>query len=389
MLYGFAFLMIVVLLIAGTVAMYKGVFRSTVPLVVEAPRAGLTLTPGAPVKLRGVEIGTVDSVAVVNGSDGDSVRIRLKIDSGEIRNIPADATAEIVPPTAFGAKYVQLDPGTAPARAIAIGSTIRADKVTVEVDTAFENLTKVLDAAHPAQVDAALTAGAEALDQRGSELGQLISQTNRYLTSFNPLLTTLTADIKSGRRVAATYAAVRPNLVAWASQAGVTSATLEQQQASLHAFELSLMTFDSNTSSLLNRAGNLIVTSLNLYGPVAGVVAKYSPEIPCLVLGLDATNKRAEAAIGGDRPALSTITRIVPARDPYTYSQNLPVVGDTSAPACYGLPDVSPGVARATNPWFKTGANPYVGPQPTATQNMLNTFFGLLSGGANIAGAGR
>jgi len=385
-LYGFLFIALVLFLIAGTGAMYKGIFRSTVPLTVESSRAGLTLAKGAPVKLRGVVIGKVSGITHADDADGGRVTIDLQIDSASFGDIPQSVTAEIVPPTAFGAKYVQLDPGTGAFLPIAAGDTIRADKVTVEVNTAFQNLTKVLNAAHPAQVNAALTAAAESVDQRGLEIGNLIQQTDRYLTSFNPFLRSLTDDINAGERVATTYAGVRPDLVALASNAGVTSQTLVQEQASLHAFELSLTAFDVTSGTLLHGSGRLLSTTFNLFGPVASVVARYSPELPCLVLGLASANKQVEQAVGGVHPGLSTFTRLVPPRNPYTYSQNLPLIGDTSGPSCYGLPNVTPAEALQPPPALYTGANPYAGPQPTAPQMTLNTLLGLVSGGANLVG---
>lgn len=382
--YGFTFLAIIALLIVLTVAMYKGVFKSTEPLTVDASRAGLTLAPGAPVKLRGVDIGTVDKVTEIGGITGKGVRISLKINSGELHNIPSDVTAEIVPPTAFGGKYVQLEPGASVAPGIAAGSTIKADKVTVEVDTAFENLTKVLNAAHPAQVDAALTAVAEAVDQRGTELGTLIGTSNTYLGSFNNFLGALTSDIKSGQNVASTYAKASYNLVALARQAGVTSQTLTEQKTSLHSFDAGLTVFDAALSGLLGGSGRLITNTVNLYGPVAQLLAIYAPELPCTIQGLDSANRLAEKLVGGTHPGITTITRVVPSRDPYVYPTNLPIVADQSAPSCYGLPYVTPSEARSTNPYFQSGANPYVGAQPSPASNLLTTLLGGLAGGANL-----
>jgi len=387
--YGLTFIVLMLVLVAGTVATYRGAFRSTVPLTVESSRAGLTLSAGAPVKLRGVVIGRVGEITNATASTADDVTIRLEIDKGQFARIPSDVTARIVPPTAFGAKYIQLNPGTAGSARIEAGATIRADRVTVEVDEAFENLTKVLDAAKPAQVNAALTAVADSVDQRGEVLGGLITKTDRYLASFNPFLTSLTADIRAGRSVAATYADATPDLVGLARSAGVTSKTVADQQASLRAFVLSLTSFDTGASKLLDSSGTRLHTTVSLFAPVADVVARYSPELPCTVLGLASANKLAEAAVGGTHPGVTTITRIVPARDPYKYDRNLPLIGDTRGPACYGLPYVTPEEAEAAPPFFDTGANPYAGKQPTPAASTLTTLFGLLAGGANLAGGGR
>ncbi len=378
--YGFVFLGLIVALIAGTIAKYQGAFDDTVEVTVEADRAGLTLAAGAPIKLRGVEIGSVSDVE----TDGRRVTIVLEIDEDKVDRVPADVTAQIVPPTAFGAKYVQLTPVEEGGPTIEAGAVIPADKVTVEVDEAFENLTKVLDVARPAEVNSALTAVAGALDQRGRLLGDLISQTDAYLVSFNPSLRTLSADLRVADDVADVYDVARPDLVAALSQTGTVSQTLVRQQASLRALERSLTGFSDEADTLLRSSEKGLVTTLELLGPVTGVLERYAPELPCLVLGLARTNELAEAAVGGTNPGVTTITRIVPGRDPYTYQENLPLVGDDRGPACYGLPVISAEEAAQRPPHLHTGANPYAGPQPTPDQAALDTLLGLIQGGTQL-----
>ncbi|KRB76258.1 hypothetical protein ASE01_14730 [Nocardioides sp. Root190] len=378
--YGFIFLLLIVGLIAGTIAKYQGVFDDTVRVSVESDRAGLTLASGAPIKFRGVEIGTVGEIDV----DGDSVTIELDIDSDEFAKVPADVTAQIVPPTAFGAKYVQLTPVTDDGARITAGAVIPADKVTVEVDEAFENLTRVLDVARPAEVNSALTAVAGALDERGELIGDLISQTDAYLVSLNPSLRTLSADLRVADDVADVYDVARPDLVATLTQAGVVSKTLVRQQASLRALERSLTGFSDHADTLLRASERNLVTTLELLGPVTDVLERYSPELPCVVLGLASANELAEAAVGGTHPGVTTITRLVPGRDPYTYEENLPLIGDDRGPQCYGLPYVTQAEAEQEQPDFRTGANPYVGPQPTPDQAVLDTLLGLIKGGTQL-----
>lgn len=384
--YGFAFLTVIVAIILLTILVYRGVFKSTVPLVIQADRAGLTLADGAPVKLRGIVIGEVSKVSE-NPNGPDQVRIDLAIDKGQFGHIPANVTAEIVPPTAFGAKYVQLDPAVTSAPAITAGSMITADRVTVEVDTAFVNLTKVLNAAQPAQVSAALSSVAEAVDQRGNLIGNLISQTNTYLRALNPLLSTVTTDINNGARVADVYAKAEKDITGLASSAGVTAQTIVDQEASLHAFELGLTSFDGDLTGLLNTSAAPLTVSLKLSEPTLRLVARYSSELPCTILGLSSANKLAEVLAGGGTfPGITTITRVVPTREPYIYPANVPQIGDTSAPNCYGLPYVTPAEASLPSPTFRTGANPYAGPQPDAAQNALTELLGLTSAGGNLLG---
>lgn len=379
--YGFLFIALVGLIIAGTIAKYRGAFEDNVVVTVEADRAGLTLAAGAPIKLRGVEIGTVGKV----DHEGKTVMIELRIDDDLVGHVPADVTAQIVPPTAFGAKYVQFTaPRGTTAEPIEAGAVIPATRVTVEVDEAFENVTQVLDVARPAEVNAALTAVASAVDERGELVGELISQTDQYLVSLNPALPTLGADLRSADDVLAVYEGARPDLISTLTQTGDISDTLVRQQASLRAFERSLTTFSDEADVLLRSSEDGIVTSLTLLEPVSRTLERYSPELPCLVLGLANTNRLAEAAVGGTNPGITTITRLIPGRDPYTYGENLPQLGEDRGPVCFGLPYVTPGEAEQPPPYFKTGANPYAGPQPTPDQAALDTLLGLLQGGANL-----
>lgn len=363
--YGFLFLGLVGLLILGTVAQYRGVFEDNVVVTVEADRAGLTLAKGAAIKLRGVEIGRVGEVE----DDDGTVKIELEIDEDKIDQVPADVTAQIVPPTAFGAKYVQLtEPDESTADPISAGAVIPGTRVTVEVDEAFENLTQVLDVARPAEVNAALTAAAGAVDQRGALIGELISQTDAYLVSFNPALPTLSEDLRVADDILDVYAAARPDLVSTLDQTGDISDTLVRQRASLQALERSLTTFGDEADVLLRSSEEGIVTSLNLLEPVSRTLERYSPEIPCLILGLASLNEFAERAVGGIHPGLYALARLIPARDPYTYEENLPLLGEDRGPACYGLPFVHPprpsGPRRTSTP----GRTPTSVPSPRPTR---------------------
>jgi phospholipid/cholesterol/gamma-HCH transport system substrate-binding protein len=379
--YGFLFIGLTGLLIAGTIAQYRGAFEDNVLITVEADRAGLTLAEGAPIKLRGVEVGDVERIDI----DDDTVLIELAIDEDRIDRVPADVTAQIVPPTAFGAKYVQLTvPAGSTAEPIEAGALVPATRVTVEVDEAFENLTLVLDAARPAEVNAALTAVAGAVDQRGRLIGELITQTDQYLASLNPALPTLSADLRAADDVLEVYEAARPDLISTLTRTGQISDTLVRQQASLRAIERSLTTFSDEADVLLRSSAEGIVASLTLLEPVTRTLERYSPELPCVVLGLVAVNGPMEAAIGGTNPGLTTLSRVIPRRDPYTYAQNLPLLGEDRGPHCFGLPRVTPEEAAQPPSWMRTGANPYVGPQPTPTQASVDTLVGLLAGGGNL-----
>lgn len=367
---GLMMILLIAAIVAATIAQYRGAFTSTVDVTVDADRAGLTLAAGTPVKLYGVEVGAVGDI----DTDGDRVSVELKLDPDEIENVPSDVSAQIVPPTAFGAKYVQLSADAASsAPAIEAGAVIPGTRVTVEVNEAFVNLTRVLDAARPAEVNSALTAVADAVDQRGEVIGRLISQTDAYLTSFNPSLQTLSDDLRVVDDVADIYDVVRPDLVDTIDDAGATSETVVAQQASLRALTLSLTSFSDSTDVLLRTSQAGLETSLKLLDPVTEVLARYSPELPCLVTGLAASNKLAESAVGGMNPGVTTYTRIVPGREAYQTPDELAVLGEDRGPACYGLPYVTPAESDLSYVDFETGTNPYSQPAPSLAPTDLLT----------------
>ncbi len=381
LVFGVAFIALLVVVVLGTIASYRGTFKDTMPVTVHAARAGQTLAPGAVVKLRGVEVGTVETVR----TEGDGVAIELALDPDQARRIPADVTVQIVPPTAFGAKYVQLtDPASGTSGRIRAGEEIGADRVTVEVDEAFQSLTRVLDVVRPAEVSGALTALADAVDTRGEKLGDLVRRTDRYLGDFNPNLEELTADLRAGDDVAATYDAARPDLIEMVTALATTGDTVSEEQSRIRRLAKDLRAFSTEADAFLKESGSGIVDLTETFEPVADVLARYSPELPCMILGLAGANPLAEAAVGGTHPGVTTITRVVPGRDPYLYPKDLPIVGDDRGPQCHGLPYITPEEAQAPAPVFRTGTSPYAGPPPNPAERATTTLINLLIGGGNI-----
>lgn len=82
-----------------------GAFDGGYELVGSFDAAGQGLLAGSDVKVRGVNIGQVRSIALVDGR----ALVKLRIKDGE--EVPTDATAVIRPKTLFGEKFVDIDPG--------------------------------------------------------------------------------------------------------------------------------------------------------------------------------------------------------------------------------------------------------------------------------------
>jgi len=102
--------LIALVLIAGTIVVGVswsfGAFDNTYPLKASFDAAGQGLQKNSDVKIRGVNVGKVDSVNLVNGR----ALVSMSINHGD--RIPFSATAIVRAKTLFGEKYVDIDPGS-------------------------------------------------------------------------------------------------------------------------------------------------------------------------------------------------------------------------------------------------------------------------------------
>ncbi len=93
-----------VVFVVVTSAIFAGSFRSSVPVTLKSERSGLIMETNAKVKMRGVEVGRVGHVGASDGS----AELQLELDPAQIQHIPANVEAQINATTAFGAKFVDL-----------------------------------------------------------------------------------------------------------------------------------------------------------------------------------------------------------------------------------------------------------------------------------------
>ena len=168
--------------------------------------------------------------------------------------------------------------------------------VTVEINDTFAHLMGLLEATKPAKVNAALTALATALQGRGHEAGQLLTKLDTYLQQINPTLGTLQHDLPLARSVLGTYSALDAGPAAYRAQPVTTSDTIQDNQASLDAFLLSLTTVSSKTTTFVQRNQHNLTTTLDVLPPTERVLAEYAP------------SSRASSARWSTRPSRSPRT---------------------------------------------------------------------------------
>lgn len=209
-------IVVIAALVLVTGLLFSGSLRSTVPVTVVSDRTGLIMDDGAKVKMRGVQIGRVESVGSGSAADGALLpNLKLRIDSGPFRYLPSNVEAQIKASSAFGAKYVDLivPPGGASPEPLRPGAVLRSSNVTVEVNTVFENLQSLVQSIDPAKLNAVLSALAEAFGGKGERIGQAITATNKVLLGVNPRMATVAEDWRLFGQTAEAYSFAAQNIL--------------------------------------------------------------------------------------------------------------------------------------------------------------------------------
>lgn len=374
-LVGVAFLAVLVGLFALAGALYGQVFRTTVPVRLEADRIGLVMAPGNDVKLRGVEVGRVSSVEHTAGG----AVLTLGLDPAAIGRIPANVLAEIVPTTAFGTKYVSLSEPAEPSPArIVAGAALRNSAVTVEVNDVFDNLATLLGSVDPAKVNATLGELAQALDGRGDAIAGLAANADRYLARLNEKLPVLQRDLVALGAVSQLYADVSPDVLRILDNTTVTGATIVDQAGQLDAFLLSVTALARTGDAVLQENRVPLVTALDVLRPTTDLLHEYDPMLTCFVTGLDRTRTKLEPALGGASPEVRLNTTISIGQPAYERPRNLPKIGADNPPSCFGLPVVEPDERPTPRVETDTGLDPPTGRVRAGDLPVAELLFGPL-----------
>jgi phospholipid/cholesterol/gamma-HCH transport system substrate-binding protein len=323
--------------IAVTVLFYNQAFTSTVPVTLDTDHAGNEMTAGADVKVRGMVVGTVRSVS----STGDGARLQLELQPDKVSYIPANVTAELLPKSLFGEKYVDLEIPGAPAGHLAGGAVIGQDRSAtgVEVEQVLDDLMPVLQAVQPQKLSVTLTAVSQALSGRGQELGNTLSQLGQYVGQLNPKLPTLEHDLSELAKVSNTYNQAAPHLLNALTDLGTTSRTLVDQRANLENLYGTLTTASDTLDNFLRANENNLIQVSAASVPTLNVLARYSPEYPCFLKEMVTDANRLNTAFGAgtNQPGLHATIEVSVSRGAYQPGQDAPQYQDNRGPRCYDV----------------------------------------------------
>jgi len=340
-LYGAMMLAVIAGLVTLSLLLFNRVFTPATYVTVHIKRAGLQLLPGSDVKVRGLIVGSVESIS----STGSGADIKLRLDPKQAARIPTNVAVRLIPKTLFGEKFVSLIPPSQPAPThLTNGAVIAEDQTApaLEIDQALNDLLPLLRTVPPVQLDQTLTALATALSGRGAELGQTITQLDTYLKGFDPQLPQLHHDMTAFAGVARTYTQAAGPLLRMLGNLTVTSTTIVNEKRQIEALLGDVTGAANETRDLIARNAHNIVAVNRVARPVLGVLARYAPEFPCFFKGYAKLVPRIHAAVPktpGLNHAAHVVVEFVPSYPTYSRPIDLPQFGDHRGPHCYGLPN--------------------------------------------------
>lgn len=249
---------------------FRGRFGDKITVQAQLAQAGDALELGDIVTYKDVVVGEVSSAA---GNLSGGAVATLKIDHQQASVIPSNVTAIAVPQSLFGLTRIELVPPATPATTMLTSThVIRADlsPAAESLQTALANAYTLLTSVHPAQLDAALGSLATALQGQGNNLGELITQADRYLRTLAPELPELNQTVRSLATVTDEVARNAPQLLATLGNALVVSKSiLADKQA---------------VASLLSVAPGAVSDAQSLFNGqnVNNAVAIFRNEVPVL-----------------------------------------------------------------------------------------------------------
>ncbi|XVS63972.1 MCE family protein [Actinosynnema sp. CA-299493] len=336
-LLGVVFIAVIALFLSVTVAMYNDAFTEVVKVTLKTDRVGNQLLVDSDVKVRGMVVGQVKGIR----TSGDGAELDLALEPEQVRHIPANVSARLLPKTLFGERYVNLVLPAEREDPLTDGAVIEQDRSSgaIELERVLDDLMPVLQAVQPEKLATTLTAMSQALENRGKPLGETLVRLDAYLGEFNPQLPGLKEGISRLADVSNVYADAAPDLVQALSDATVTSRTLVEQRDNLLALYGTLTTTSLDLTSFLAVNKNNLIQLADVSRPTLDLLAKYAPEYPCLLKGLSEFKPIMDQVFGKgtDEPGLHITLEITANRGKYEPGEDDPEYADKRGPRCYDI----------------------------------------------------
>ncbi|RZS37206.1 virulence factor Mce-like protein [Herbihabitans rhizosphaerae] len=337
-LLGVAFIVVLFGGMAFSIAVYNKVFTPVTTVTLSTDKVGNQLAVLGDVKVRGLRVGEIRKITPTR----DGAELELALEPEKAPLVPRNVTARFLPKTLFGERYVALQIPNRPDEVhLREGDKIEQDRSSraVELEAALDHLLPVLQAVQPQKLSSTLTAISTALQGRGAQLGETLTDLGKLVGEINPHIPQLVRDLEALSKVSDTYSDATPDLVQALTDLTVTSKTIAEQRTNLDMLFAGLTTTSRDLESFLRANRNNLIQLVDTSRPTIELLEKYSPSYPCFLKQMAELVDPANAVMGRgtNEPGAHLTAEINVNRGKYEPGKDTPKFDEHRGPRCYNF----------------------------------------------------
>lgn len=241
----------------------------------------VSVFPSSDVRVLGLPAGSVAAVEI------EGPRVRVDMDIDEDIQIPVDATAQIVPQSLIGERYIQITPAFQEGMtALEDGATIEDTIIPVEPDEALAALKEFMDSLDPDGIGNLVSNLEESLAGNGAGLNDALGSLSELVETFAEKDDVLLRIVDSFDQLTATLVSREQQLGEVIDAFAEASSVLAAERESLEALVGGLADLSRNGLALLSEhAGPLRADIETLAGAAATIDANLTSVTQLLASG--------------------------------------------------------------------------------------------------------
>jgi phospholipid/cholesterol/gamma-HCH transport system substrate-binding protein len=211
------------------------------------------------------------------------------------------------------------------------------------VEQVLDDLLPLLQDVRPQDLATTLGSLSQALQGRGTELGQTLVRLNTLTEGIKPALPDLQADITQVADFSEHLSDSAPDLLNALSDLSVTTRTIVDQRDGVHQLLSSVTGASDDLRGFLDANGSNLISLASTSRPTLATLARYAPEFPCLLGQLVDVIPRVDAAFGKGtaEPGLHVTAEVVVNRGKYVPGEQSRYA-DNRGPRCYPILPLGP-----------------------------------------------
>ena len=342
LLRGMIALVLIGAVVSLLIARYQGVMTPTTRVTAIISGVGDGLPPDADVRFRGMVVGKVSGVSLV---DDQRSSVAMELDPSRAESIPGSVTARVVPSNIFAVSAIELvGPASGSGGHLTDRTEIAQDtsQQTLALQTAMNSIRTVLAAIDPARLAETMSVISGALSGRGAGLGSAMAHLTDYLAHIHAATDDAGGDLRALDSAIGGLRRVAPELVSTLTKSLRPARTLATRSESLTDFLTSATGAVNRVDGVLTPAnvtgGIRLITGLDA---TIGAVAATADTIPA---AFDALNRGASvlgrAFTGTNGRLFFDIDVSFTPFTPYG-AADCPRYGSMSGPSCRTAPRAS------------------------------------------------